>query len=156
MERAVTPAPVPLSGFRNLSAVSKQARVLRPCFVPQPSLGTSLQSFPLVESAAPLSEPLLPCRYPPTCRSALPGALSPPVSPTPPLSRGRLVPPPAMGALSAIKSENLPVALGPLTTEPLHSVRFTDFEASFPLRVRSRWFGLPLASGRSSPGFFPL
>jgi hypothetical protein len=53
VKRAVSPAPVPLAGFLNLSAVSWQIRVSRPCFVPQPFLGSSLQSFPLVKVAYP-------------------------------------------------------------------------------------------------------
>jgi len=38
-------AAVPLSGFHNLSAVSWQARASRPCFMPQPPMGFSLQSL---------------------------------------------------------------------------------------------------------------
>jgi len=53
VKRGVTPASVPLSGFRNLSAVSWQLRVSRPCSVPQPFLGFPLQSVPLVEIAYP-------------------------------------------------------------------------------------------------------
>jgi len=50
----------------------------------------------------------------------------------------------------------LPGRPGPVTTEPPRSVRFTCFEALLPLRVRSRWIGLPLPTGRCSPGFSPL
>jgi len=53
--RLVHVRPVPLSGFLNLSAVSWQARVPRPCFVPQPFLGSPLQSLPLAGIASPLS-----------------------------------------------------------------------------------------------------
>lgn len=52
-----TPAPVPLSGFRNPSAVSWQARASRPCFMPQPFLGPLLplsRAFPPQRSRAPL------------------------------------------------------------------------------------------------------
>jgi hypothetical protein len=52
-ERIVKPAPVPLSGFLNLSAVSWQTHVSRPCFVPPPFLGFLLQSLPLAEIAHP-------------------------------------------------------------------------------------------------------
>jgi hypothetical protein len=38
-------AAVPLSGFHNLSAVSWQARASRPCLMPQPPVGFSLQSL---------------------------------------------------------------------------------------------------------------
>jgi hypothetical protein len=38
-------AAVPLSRFHNVSAVSWQARASRPCFMPQPPVGFSLQSL---------------------------------------------------------------------------------------------------------------
>jgi hypothetical protein len=64
------PAPVPLSGFLNLSAVSWQARVPRPCFGPQPSLSVSpSRAFPSSKSWSPLEAHQLPCGHPPTCRS---------------------------------------------------------------------------------------
>jgi hypothetical protein len=51
----VLTAPVPLSGFLNLSAVSQQARVPRPYSMPQPFLGfTSFRAFPSQESRTPL------------------------------------------------------------------------------------------------------
>jgi hypothetical protein len=54
MGRAATPTPGPPSGFLNLSAVSQQARVPRPCFVPQPFLIAPFGVFPSQESCAPL------------------------------------------------------------------------------------------------------
>jgi len=60
--RLVHVRPVPPSGFLNLSAVSQQARVPRPCFVPQPFLGPPLQSLPLAGIASPLSGSLAPLR----------------------------------------------------------------------------------------------
>jgi hypothetical protein len=65
----------------------QRARVARPCFVPQPFLGFSLQSLPLTEIVYPfrghLCSPAVIHR-----RAGLPvsAALSPPVSPTPALS----------------------------------------------------------------------
>jgi hypothetical protein len=53
MRRGTKPTPVPLSGFLNLSAVSWQTRASRPCFMPQPFLGFSLQSLPLTGIARP-------------------------------------------------------------------------------------------------------
>jgi hypothetical protein len=47
------PTSVPLSGFLNLPAVSWQSQVSRPCFVPPPFLGFSLQSLPLTGIACP-------------------------------------------------------------------------------------------------------
>jgi len=46
MERVDIPTPVPLSGFLNLSAVSWQARVPRPYFVPQPFVIATFKAFP--------------------------------------------------------------------------------------------------------------
>jgi len=54
MERVVKPTPVPLAGFFNLSAVSKQTRVLRLYFAPQPFVGSPFRVFPSRESRAPL------------------------------------------------------------------------------------------------------
>jgi len=42
-----------------------QTRVPRPCFMPQPFVGLSLQSLPLAEIAIPLETDLLPCSYRP-------------------------------------------------------------------------------------------
>jgi len=53
MERDTNPAPVPLSGSLNLSAVSWQTRVSRAYFIPLPSVGFSLQSVPLAGIARP-------------------------------------------------------------------------------------------------------
>jgi len=53
MERAVTPAPVPLSGSLNLSAVSRQARVSRPCFMPQPFWDPPFRVFPSYRALHP-------------------------------------------------------------------------------------------------------
>jgi len=47
------PLPVPLSGFHNLSAVSQQVRVLRPCFMPQP-FGILPSEFSPHRNRAPL------------------------------------------------------------------------------------------------------
>jgi len=54
-----------------------------------------------------------------------------------------------------VRRPHFPFTLGTgrrITTSP----NFTHFEALILLRVRSRQLGLPLASGRSSPGFMPL
>jgi hypothetical protein len=93
VRRLVTSAPAPLSGFLNLSAVSWQAQASRPCFMPQPFLGfLPSESSPRRRSLTPLEAAWLPCSYPPTCGDVRPDSLSPPVSPTPTLSRGCLVP----------------------------------------------------------------
>jgi hypothetical protein len=45
LQRSVRLAAVPLSGSLDLSAVSWQVRARRPCFVPPPPVGFSLQSI---------------------------------------------------------------------------------------------------------------
>jgi hypothetical protein len=104
---------------------------------------------------APLSRPLLPCSYPPTCGNAPPGTLLPKVSPTPTPSRSRLDPPPTMDSLSTDESL-LPGRPGSLTAKPLRSASFTCFEVFFPLQVRSHQTELLRPGGRCSPGFPPL
>jgi len=121
--------PVPLSGFLNLSAVSWQIRVPRPCFVPQPFLGFSLQSVPLTRIVYPSRGLQLPCGYPPTCwkarRVSLSAAISPDVHT---LRRSCLDPPRPMSPHSTSRS-SLPGRPGPRAAEPFRSVSFTRFEA---------------------------
>jgi hypothetical protein len=100
MRQGVKPTSVPLSGFLNLSAVSKQTRVSWPYFMPQPFLRFLLQSFPLTTGVCPSRDPRLLCGYPPAFRNATPGFLSPPVSPTPALSHSCLDPRTTMDSLS--------------------------------------------------------
>ena len=54
----------PLSGFL------ARAQGSWPCFMPQPFLGSSLQSFSLTRIACPSRGRQLPCSYPPVCGSA--------------------------------------------------------------------------------------
>ena len=61
-----TTTPAPLSGFL-ASQRFAQARVPRPCFVPRPFLGFSLQSLPLAEIVVPSRGHLLPCGHSPAC-----------------------------------------------------------------------------------------
>jgi len=152
MRWVVIPASVPLSGFLSLSAVSWQTRASRPCFVPQPFLGSSLQSVPLARISAPLSRPLASWRLSTDVLDRVDQDLSPPVSVTHTLARACQLSPTTMSSLSARRSA-LPGHSGSRTTEPIRSVRFTRFEASIPPRVRSHQPELPLTSGRSSLGF---
>lgn len=61
------PTSVPRSGFLNLSAVSWQRRVLRPCFVPLPPVGASFRVFPSQGSWITSRRHQLPGRSPPAC-----------------------------------------------------------------------------------------
>jgi hypothetical protein len=54
VKRAPPRTSVPLAGFLSLSVVSQQARVPRPCFMPQPFVIADLQGVPLAPIAAPL------------------------------------------------------------------------------------------------------
>jgi hypothetical protein len=96
----------PLSGF--LASL----KVRGPISCRSHSWDPALQSLPLAVSAHPSRGRLLPCSYPLTCKNELPETLSPPVSPTPTLSRGCLVPPATMSALSTNQSACFLVALG--------------------------------------------
>jgi len=70
LKRFVSPASDPLPGFLSLSAVSWQTRASRPCFVPQPFLGSPFRAFPSSRSLTPLGAAWLPCSHPPACRNA--------------------------------------------------------------------------------------
>jgi hypothetical protein len=120
------------------------------------SWDSSLQSFPLAGIARPSRGHLLPCRCPPTCWDATPGALSLPVSPTSTLSHAVAWFPRRLWAPFHAPGGTLPGHPGPRAAEPSRSASFTDFEALILLRVRSRRHRLPRTDGRYSPGFLPL
>jgi len=131
------PPPVPLSGFHNLSAVSQQVRVSRPCFMPQP-FGIPPPEVSPRKNRAPLPGPLLlPCGYPPTCRMAATRALSPPVSSTPTLSAQLPVSPDDYELPFHAPESTLPGHPGLKPRNPSCSARFIRFEALILLRVRS-------------------
>jgi len=75
MGQGVKPAPVPLSGFLNPSAVSWQAQVPRPYFVPQPFPGFSPPKLSPRENRAPLSGPHAPLRLSTCVRGRTPRVL---------------------------------------------------------------------------------
>jgi hypothetical protein len=145
MRRGTKPTPVPLPGFLNLSAASQQTRVSRPCFMPQPFLGFSLQSLPLAEIAHPSRGHIAPLWSSTRVLDAASWTLSPPVSPTPTLSRGCLVPHVDYGLpFHAPKHASRPPWVQ--TTELARSASFTHFEALILLRVRSHSPGSPRAN----------
>jgi hypothetical protein len=137
-------------------------RALRPCFMPQPFLGSSLQSFPLAGIAHPSRGHLLPCSCPPTCPSALSGILSPSVSPDAHAFTRLPGSPDDYG--SSFSAEALPESPGFRLAEPLVSASFACFEALILLRIRSRqtrvapslrpmlsWVSAPLEPSPPSP-----
>jgi hypothetical protein len=71
------PTSVPLAGFFNLSAVSWQRRVLRPCFVPLPPVGASFRVFPSQGSWITSRRHQLPGRSPPACLKRAARCLTP-------------------------------------------------------------------------------
>jgi hypothetical protein len=110
------------------------------------------ESSPRQKSRTPLGATLLPCGHPPTCTIAAAWPLSPPVSATPTLSRGCLLPPTTMSSLFTPPKGRFPVTLGPRHgTRPVPPASPTSKPCSSH-RVRSRRPGLPRADGRSSPG----
>jgi hypothetical protein len=132
------PLPVPLSGFLCLSAVSKQVRVSRPCFMPQP-LGILPSEVSPRRNRAPLPGPLCSLavihrraewpppapyhrRFPrlPRCWAQLPDS------------------PDDYGIPFHALESTLPGPPGPKRRNPSCSVSFTRFEALILLRVRSR------------------
>jgi hypothetical protein len=127
----------PLSGLQ-------QARVPRPCFMPQPVPGLPLlfERSPRSDRV-PLSRPLAPSRLSAALQDrATRRTVCPPVSPTPaplaplPGSPGRLwLPFPRAEA-------RFPVGLSPTPYAAL-SGRFTHLGALLPLRIRSRRTRLP-------------
>jgi hypothetical protein len=128
---------------------------LWPCFVPQPFLGSSLQSFSLTRIAHPSRGRFAPLQLSTDVRKRTGLRRSPLVSPTSTLSRSCLDPPPTMDSLSTNQGPfpGRP-ELGP--AESLRSADFTYFEAFLPSRDRSDrpWVAPP--SPAVSLGFLPL
>jgi hypothetical protein len=149
------PAPVPLSGFLNLSAVSWHSRAAWPCFVPQPFLGSPLQSFSLTEIAHPSRGRWLPCSYPPACSCALGLTVRRSFPRRPRFHAVALVPRSTMDSLSACR--------GSLSGRPwfwlsgIAPFRQLHLLRSFvpPARPYLETLGCPAAPGRDSPGFCP-
>jgi len=114
--------------------------------MPQPSLGSSLQSFSLTRIAFLSRGRWLPCSYPPTCWGApcfrlvtvaftdahaftqWPGS------------------PQRLWTLFPRTEVRFPAVLGSCSTDSPRSASFTYFGAFFPSRDRSSDFGLPLGS----------
>jgi hypothetical protein len=155
MKRAVTPASVPLSGFLSLSAVSWQTRASRPCFVPLPFLGSSLQSVPLVEIAYPSRGSLASLQSSTGVQKRMPRRLIAPGFTDARDEHVRLDPPTTMGSLSPSRSPS-PGHPGCRATGPPRPASFTYFEASLPLRVRSPLSQVSLTQRAAALlGFFP-
>jgi hypothetical protein len=134
----------------------QHVRVPRPCFMPQPSVGALPSELSPRSDRAPVPGPLAPLQSSTDARRRAARDVRPVVSPTPALSRSRLVPLPAPDALSSAVSRCFPVAPDLTPREPSPPVSFTYSEAFFPLRIRSRRRELPPAAGRCSPGLLPL
>jgi len=153
--------PVPFSGFEALRPRPLNGFPASPKFAAlfqaAPFLGfLPSGSSPHRRSLTPLDAAWLPCGYPPVCRGARLESLSPPVSPTPTLSRSCLVPPSAMSSLSARRS-TLPGCSGSRAVEPPRSTSITRFEASIPpASPFATGSGLPSPTGRYPLGLLPL
>jgi len=139
----------PLSGFL---ADPSFAALFRAATVPGIS---PFRVFPSRRSRAPLEAALLPCRYPPACVSELLASLSPPLSPTPTLSRSCLDPRGSYGLpfhepKSASRS---PWAMsnGTATSRRLHRLR-SFYPSASPFLPRP---GCPDLAADPLLGFFP-
>jgi hypothetical protein len=136
---------VPPSGFLNLSAVSWHARASRPCFVPQPPVGFSLQSLTLRQGRVRLSAS--PCSL-----AVLHRASSPRARPRPCHSGFHRLPcrvarwpdsPPELGASFQprvrVRPHRHPRRPGPRTPTSAHRdvTSFVCFGASLPPRSRT-------------------
>lgn len=140
-----TPTAVPLAGFLSLSAVCQHTRASRPCFVPQPSLGFSLQSVvPRLRVARPSRGRCAPLRFSvavPEVRCSRPRppgftALTRPAPGSPRL-------PPELGRRFRRARARLPRRPGPRSPGPPRSCGFVRFEAFLPARVRAHDCRLP-------------
>jgi hypothetical protein len=94
------------------------------------------KAFPSRRSRTPLEATLLPCSYPPACEDAPPEPLSPPLSPTPTLSRVCLDPCDDY-ALPFHVPKHASWSPWSLDGKPSRSTSFTYFEALIPSQVRS-------------------
>lgn len=140
-----TPTAVPLSGFFSLSAVCQHTRASRPCFVPQPPVGFSLQSLTLRQGRVRLSAS--PCSL-----AVLHRASSPRARPRPCHSGFHRRPcrvarwpdsPPELGASFQprvrVRPHRPPRRPGPRTPTSAHRdvTSFVCFGASLPPRSRT-------------------
>jgi len=140
----------PLSGFWHTWSS-------RPCFVPLPSMGFTLQSVPPRRGRCPSRDRQLPCSSPPPyLRCDTPGRILR-VSPTPAPSRGGLDPPGAPTPFPPLASQRLPRRLEPCAPCSPRSGDFGCFEALLPPRGRcSRHDGLPSRRGSLLSWVLPL
>jgi len=149
-------AAVPLSGSLDLSAVSWHVRASRPCFMPLPPVGFSLQSFVPRRDRVRLSASLAPLQFstavpevrctrshPPGFADARaggavawlpPGARTPFPSFSPSRCRARDT---RLRTLSRAGPRRLPRRPGPHAPESPRSGGFGCFEAFLPPRVRA-------------------
>jgi len=149
-------AAVPLSGFLDLSAVSWHVRASRPCFMPQPPVGFSLQSLAPRRDRVRLSASLAPLQFstavpevrcarsrPPGFADARaggavawlpPGARTTFPSFSPSRCRARCT---RLRTLSRAGRRRLPRRPGPHAPESPRSGGFRCFEALLPPRVRT-------------------
>lgn len=139
-----TPAAVPLAGFLSLSAVCQHTRASRPCLMPQPSLGFSLQSVAPRSGRAPLSGPPASLRF----FTAVPEVRCPRPHPPGFTALTRPAPgsprlPPELGRRFRANAFAVPRRPGPRSPGPPRSRDFVRFEAFLPARVRAPDHRLP-------------
>jgi hypothetical protein len=147
-------ASVPLSGFLNLSAVSWHTRASWPCFVPQPFLGSPLQSFSLTEIAHLSRGRWLPCSYPPACSRALDLAVRRSF-PRRPRSRAVAWFPDRLWTPFPRAEARFPVVPGLAQRTRSVPPASPASQLCSPCETVPETLSCPAASGRDSPGFCP-
>jgi len=129
---------------------------LWPCFMPLPSLGSSLQSFSLTKIAHLSRGRWLPCSYPPACGGVSCFVVRSLVSPTSTLSRSCLDPPRAMDFLSPCPKAWFPVVLDSARQGRLVRPASPASKLCSPRETVPPTLGCPAAVGRFSLGVRPL
>jgi hypothetical protein len=118
--------------------------------MPQPSLGSSLQSFSLTRIACPSRGRQLPCSYPPVCRSALALAVHRRLPRRPRFHAVAWVPPTTMDSLWASSRAHFPVVLGSDQRNRLVPPASPASKLSSPRETVPATSSCPAATGRFS------
>jgi hypothetical protein len=155
MGRAVPFPPRFRSQVFSTSQRFQPARVPRPCFVPQPFLGFSLQSLPLTEIVYPSRGHWLPCGHPPTCWTARPRSLVTTGFPDARAFDAVAWFPRRLWAPFSRAETRFPLALGSGRLPPVPPASPAS-ELSSPCESVRAFPGFPRLDGRCSPGLLPL
>jgi len=153
-----TPIAVPLSGFLSLSAVCQHTRASRPCLMPQPSLGFSLQSVAPRSDRAPLSGPAcsLAVLRRSTCGAMLEASSSGFRRTRQACAWLASAPPGARTSFPAGSRPSSPTPWTPLTGTTTFPAPSSASKPSSPRESALEATGCPATASRCSPGLLPL